>query len=220
MPMSRTAIIVLILLSTCTGGALAQPSDTDAAPPPGADAGRSASSPRCCNDRAAPSPNANLGDSICLMIEAAARSNDLPLEFFARVIWQESRFQPGVVGRAPAAATGRRASPSSCRAPRQNRGLLDPFDPVQALPKSAEFLRELRGQFGNLGLAAAAYNAGPQRVRAWMAGSRTLPAETPQLCAGDHRDSGRRLGEGRTARARATHGAELHAADRVAAPRA
>jgi len=35
------------------------------------------------------------------------------------------------------------------------------------LPKAAEFLKELRGQFGNLGLAAAAYNAGPGRVRAW-----------------------------------------------------
>src|SRR5262249_10296742 len=49
---------------------------------------------------------------------------------------------------------------------------------VQALPKSAEFLRELRAQFGNLGLAAAAYNAGPQRVRDWLAGKRTLPSET------------------------------------------
>ena len=58
------------------------------------------------------------------------------------------------------------------------RRLLDPFDPVQALPKSAEFLRELRNKFGNLGLAAAAYNAGPQRVRDWMAGTRTLPGET------------------------------------------
>jgi hypothetical protein len=58
------------------------------------------------------------------------------------------------------------------------RRLLDPFDPVQALPKSAEFLRELRGQFGNLGLAAAAYNAGPQRLRDFLAGTRTLPAET------------------------------------------
>ena len=58
------------------------------------------------------------------------------------------------------------------------RLLHDPFDPVQALPKSAEFLRELRAQFGNLGLAAAAYNAGPQRVRDWLAGKRTLPLET------------------------------------------
>jgi hypothetical protein len=58
------------------------------------------------------------------------------------------------------------------------RGLLDPFDPVQALPKSAEFLRELVGEFGNLGLAAAAYNAGPRRVRDWLAGRGSLPAET------------------------------------------
>jgi len=46
------------------------------------------------------------------------------------------------------------------------------------LPKSAAFLRQLRAEFGNLGLAAAAYNAGPQRVRRWLAGRRTLPAET------------------------------------------
>jgi soluble lytic murein transglycosylase-like protein len=50
------------------------------------------------------------------------------------------------------------------------RFLHDPFDPVQTLPKSAEFLRELRAQFGNLGAAASAYNAGPQRVRDRLAG--------------------------------------------------
>jgi len=58
------------------------------------------------------------------------------------------------------------------------RRLLDPFDPVQALPKSAEFLAELRNQFGNLGLAAAAYNAGPRRIQEWLAGSGYMPQET------------------------------------------
>ena len=58
------------------------------------------------------------------------------------------------------------------------RRLLDPFDPVQALPKSAEFLSELRSQFGNLGLAAAAYNAGPRRVQEWLAGTGPMPQET------------------------------------------
>jgi hypothetical protein len=58
------------------------------------------------------------------------------------------------------------------------RRLLDPFDPVQALPKSAEYLNELRGQFGNLGLAAAAYNAGPRRVQDWLDGKGSMPAET------------------------------------------
>ena len=58
------------------------------------------------------------------------------------------------------------------------RYLLNPFDPIQALPKSAEFLRDLRRQFGNLGLAAAAYNAGPRRVREWLAGTGPMPSET------------------------------------------
>jgi hypothetical protein len=63
------------------------------------------------------------------------------------------------------------------------RGLLDPFDPMEALPKAAQFLRELKDQFGNLGLAAAAYNAGPARVRAWLAGTRELPGETRNYVA-------------------------------------
>jgi hypothetical protein len=46
------------------------------------------------------------------------------------------------------------------------------------LPKSAEFLAELRSQFGNLGLAAAAYNAGPRRVQEWLAGTGPMPQET------------------------------------------
>jgi hypothetical protein len=117
-------------------------------------------------------------EAMCLMIESAARSNDLPLEFFARVIWQESRFQSDAVG--PLTRSGQRAQGIAQFMPgtANERRLLDPFDPVQALPKSAEFLAELRGQFGNLGLAAAAYNAGPRRVQEWLAGSGYMPQET------------------------------------------
>ena len=145
------------------------PAEQNAAPPPAAGA-------------RAPS-DADLRESVCLMIEASARAHNLPLEFFARVIWQESRFQPGVVG--PRTRSGERAQGIAQFMPRTaaERGLLDPFDPVQALPKSAEFLRELADQFGNLGLAAAAYNAGPQRVRDWLSGRRTLPAETRTTCS-------------------------------------
>jgi hypothetical protein len=122
-------------------------------------------------------------EAMCLMIESAAKASNLPLEFFARVIWQESRFQPGAVG--PRTRSGDHAQGIAQFMPRTaaERGLLDPFDPVQALPKSAEFLRELREKFGNLGLAAAAYNAGPQRVRDWLNGSRTLPSETRHYVA-------------------------------------
>jgi Transglycosylase SLT domain/SPOR domain len=117
-------------------------------------------------------------EAMCLMIESAAKSQDLPLEFFARVIWQESRFQSDAVG--PMTRRGQRAQGIAQFMPgtASERRLLDPFDPVQALPKSAEFLNELRGQFGNLGLAAAAYNAGPRRVQEWLAGTGTMPSET------------------------------------------
>jgi len=117
-------------------------------------------------------------EAMCLMIESAARAANLPLEFFARVIWQESRFQPDAVG--PVTRSGARAQGIAQFMPgtASERRLLDPFDPVQALPKSAEFLGELRTQFGNLGLAAAAYNAGPRRVQEWLAGTGPMPQET------------------------------------------
>src|SRR6266436_2951488 len=117
-------------------------------------------------------------EAMCLMVESAARANGLPLEFFARVIWQESRFQSDAVG--PVTRSGQRAQGIAQFMPgtASERRLLDPFDPVQALPKSAEFLSELRSQFGNLGLAAAAYNAGPRRVQEWLAGTGPMPQET------------------------------------------
>jgi hypothetical protein len=116
--------------------------------------------------------------SICLLVEASARAHGLPVEFFARVIWQESRFRTNAVG--PVTRSGQRAQGIAQFMPgtAAERQLLNPFDPIQALPKSAEFLRDLRRQFGNLGLAAAAYNAGPRRVREWLSGSGPMPAET------------------------------------------
>ena len=123
-------------------------------------------------------PESGTREAICLMVESAARANDLPLEFFARVIWQESRFQSNAVG--PMTRSGQHAEGIAQFMPgtASERRLLDPFDPVQALPKSAEFLAELRNQFGNLGLAAAAYNAGPRRVQDWLGGKGSMPQET------------------------------------------
>jgi len=153
------------------------PADSNATPPPA-----TAAAPPAAAPTPPPAPartgNVDVRESLCLMIESAARAQNLPLEFFARVIWQESRFQADVVG--PRTRSGDRAQGIAQFMPRTaaERGLLDPFDPVQALPKSAEFLRELADQFGNLGLAAAAYNAGPGRLREFLSGRRPLPAET------------------------------------------
>ena len=54
---------------------------------------------------------------------------------------------------------------------------------IEALRHSAAYLRELRDRFGNLGLAAAAYNAGPGRVSAWLTSHRSLPGETRNYVA-------------------------------------
>jgi hypothetical protein len=116
--------------------------------------------------------------SICPIIDSVARANGLPVDFFIRVIWQESRFQPNAVG--PLTHTGEHAlgiaqfMPSTAVA----RGLFEPLNPVVALPKSGEFLAELRKEFGNLGLAAAAYNAGSERVHEFIVSAHDLPVET------------------------------------------
>jgi Transglycosylase SLT domain/SPOR domain len=122
---------------------------------------------------AAPSGPTGAVDSICPALAAAARANDLPIDFFGALIWQESRFDRQAVSRA-----GAKGVAQFMPATASQRGLADPFDPIEAIAKSAQLLRDLRHEFGNLGLAAAAYNAGPGRVRDWLAGRRDLPGET------------------------------------------
>jgi hypothetical protein len=116
--------------------------------------------------------------SLCLMLESAADANKLPLAFLVRIIWRESRFDPDAVG--PKTRSGARAEGIAQFMPgtAAERDLADPYDPVEALPKAAAYLAALRDEFGNLGLAAAAYNAGPARVHGWIDGLRTMPEET------------------------------------------
>ena len=117
-------------------------------------------------------------DDICRALEQSAAENALPVEFFARVIWQESRFDAQAVS--PKGAAGiAQFMPATA----SWHGLADPFEPVEALRHSAAYLRELLDRFGNLGLAAAAYNAGPGRVSAWLTNHRALPAETRNYVA-------------------------------------
>jgi Transglycosylase SLT domain len=117
-------------------------------------------------------------DDICRAIEQNAAENRLPVEFFARVIWQESRFNARAISNKGAEGIAQFMPRTA-----DWRGLADPFDPIDALRHSASYLRELREKFGNLGLAAAGYNAGPGRVGAWLAGKRALPGETRNYVA-------------------------------------
>lgn len=114
-----------------------------------------------------------IDQALCRMIEDAAAAHGMPVDFFTRLIWQESSFRPGVSSGAGAQGVAQFMPGTAAE-----RGLANPFDPEQAIPKSAELLADLRHRFGNLGLAAAAYNGGPARVEAWLAGRGSLPGET------------------------------------------
>jgi hypothetical protein len=117
-------------------------------------------------------------DDICHAVEQDAAENALPVEYFARVIWQESRFNALAVSR-----KGAEGIAQFMPATADFRGLADPFDPIAALHEAASYLGDLRKEFGNLGLAAAGYNAGPGRVNAWLEGKRALPGETRDYVA-------------------------------------
>ena len=109
-------------------------------------------------------------DIVCPIMQQQAEARGLPPMPFVRLIWKESRFNPQAVS--PKGAQGiAQFMPATA----EERGLNDPFEPKSAIVHSASLLADLRREFGNFGLAAAAYNAGAERVRAWLAGSSKLP---------------------------------------------
>jgi len=115
---------------------------------------------------------ADVGE-ICNLIAASAMDHALDPNFFARLIWKESRFDARALS--PVGAQGiAQFMPATA----EERGLADPYDPAQAIPASASYLADLRAAFGNWGLAAAAYNGGPHRVEQFLREAGRLPWET------------------------------------------
>ena len=112
-------------------------------------------------------------DGLCNALMTSAQDNDLPVQFFANLIWQESRLQRDSISKAGALGIAQFMPEAAVEV-----GLADPFDPRQAIPASARLLKVLREHFGNLGYAAAAYNAGAGRVGRWLDRRRSLPRET------------------------------------------
>lgn len=124
-------------------------------------------------DTKADKPAAPTIAQICSLIASAADKHGIPPNFFARLIWKESRFDHLAVS--PVGAQGiAQFMPYTAK----ERGLTDAFNIELALPASASFLKDLHGSFGNWGLAAAAYNAGPTRLSNWMKNGGFLPLET------------------------------------------
>lgn len=114
------------------------------------------------------------GDArVCGMIEASAATAGIDPHFFARLIWRESLFDPAAVS--PKGAQGIAQFIPSTAALRM---LEDPFDAEKALDASALYLAELTRTYGNIGLAAVAYNGGEARAARYKAEGGTLPGET------------------------------------------
>ena len=97
------------------------------------------------SDSAATGKVESIETSVCRLIESSARTQSLPVAFLTRLIWQESSFRPNTIS--PAGAQGiAQFMPKTA----DERGLANPFDPEEAIPKSAELLAALKQRFGNL----------------------------------------------------------------------
>lgn len=104
-------------------------------------------------------------------LNRAAMSSGISPALLEALVWQESRWRPGVVSPKGAVGLGQ-LMPGTARA----LGV-DPRDPEANLSGAARYLRAQLDRFdNNLELALAAYNAGPGRV----ARARAIPdiAET------------------------------------------
>jgi len=93
-------------------------------------------------------------------IESAAEHAGLDPRLLAAMIWQESGFDPEAVS--PSGAIG-----LTQLMPATAGGLeVDPWDTTENLEGGARYLAWAIDEFGSVELGLAAYNAGPNRVRA------------------------------------------------------
>lgn len=110
---------------------------------------------------------------ICRTIERAAVDAQLDKHFLARLLWKESLFEPNAIS--PKGAEGiAQFMPGTARLVQ----LDDAFNPAKAVHAAANYLRRLELTFGNIGMAAVAYNGGEGRAERFRASGGTLPYET------------------------------------------
>lgn len=162
------------------GAALASLGRADASTPPpprpatiAARAASASDSLRCTRDGRSCIRAAHYTEDVCTAIKDAADRSGIDAHFFARLLWQESLFEPAA--RSPVGAQGiAQFMPGTAAMV----GLDDPWNPAKAIDASARYLRQLRDGFGNLGLAAIAYNGGEARAASFLSGAGGLPWET------------------------------------------
>lgn len=94
------------------------------------------------------------------VIESAAKATELKPDLLRAVIRQESQFHPCAVSEKGACGLMQLMPPTA-----EQFAVHDIFDPKQNIEAGAKYLKQLFEKYeGNLGLALAAYNAGPAAV--------------------------------------------------------
>lgn len=113
-------------------------------------------------------------DNIQQLVANTAREMGVDPAFAHRIAQQESDFNPHAVSKAGAQGV-MQLMPGTAK----ELGVADPFNPVENVHGGVKYLKQLLDQFhGNKALAAAAYNAGPGAVSAWLSKHGALPTET------------------------------------------
>jgi soluble lytic murein transglycosylase-like protein len=104
----------------------------------------------------------------------------IPTDLLARIAYQESHFRADIID-------GSTVSPAGAVGIMQ---LLPQYFPgagenaIADIATAGQYLAKLYQEFGDWQLAVAAYNDGPGNVKAYLAGTKTLPLETQNYVAG------------------------------------
>jgi hypothetical protein len=108
------------------------------------------------------------------VISELSKEHEVPEPLIYAVIQAESAGNPKAVSRVGARGL-MQLMPETAR----KLGVSDSFDPAQNITGGTKYLSQLMKRYeGNTERAIAAYNAGPNRVDEWVAGTRPLPKET------------------------------------------
>lgn len=114
-----------------------------------------------------------MAEQVVADIRRIAQEEGVDPDFAERVARRENaRFDPNAVG-----ARGERGFFQLMPGTARDLGV-DPNDPLQNIRGGVRYLNQQLREFGSPALAAAAYNAGPQRLRDFLAGRQPLPQST------------------------------------------
>lgn len=105
------------------------------------------------------------------LIRAGEQAAGMPKNLLARQLWQESRYNPNAVNSNSGAQGIAQFMPATAQALGIN-----PFDPLQAIPAAASYMKTLYQQTGSWAGALAAYNWGIGNVQ--RKGIQNAPTET------------------------------------------